>query len=236
MTTGTLYLIPTNLSEPITASAVLPADALAVVRRLQHFVVENAKIARAFLGAVGVATPIRELHIQEVNAHTPSAAISDFIAPLLAGYDVGLLSDAGAPGVADPGAELVALAHDRRIRVSPMIGPSAILLALMASGLNGQRFMFHGYLPQETLARAAAISSLETESRKQNLTQLFIETPYRNQVMLTDLLRVLSPRTRLAVAIDLTGNGERIVSKTVKDWRLQASPLEKKPAMFLFLA
>ena len=162
---GSLFLIPTSLAEPVLAGAILPQEVIAVARRLNHYIAENAKTARAFLKSIGIGRPLAEISIAELNEHTPAEALNALLAPLLAGHDVGLVSEAGAPGVADPGAIVVALAHRHRIAVMPLVGPSSILLGLMASGLNGQKFAFHGYLPQEKQARIAAIRALETESR-----------------------------------------------------------------------
>ncbi|HEX4859298.1 MAG TPA: SAM-dependent methyltransferase, partial [Usitatibacteraceae bacterium] len=179
MSRGTLFLIPSNLSEPVDAGAILPATALETARRLRHFVAENAKSARAFLKAVGTPHPIAELDIREWPRQADAAAMQALLGPALAGEDLGLLSEAGAPAVADPGALLVAAAHQAGIVVRPLVGPSSILLGLMACGFNGQKFAFHGYLPQDKAARVARIRELEQESRRKGMTQVFIETPYR---------------------------------------------------------
>ena len=180
MTSGTLYLIPVPLGH-ISPEASLPAPVLAQIRRLSHFVVENAKSARAFLKAAGTEQPLQALQLEELNEHTRPDALDRLLAPLRAGHDLGLLSEAGCPAVADPGANLVALAQNEGIRVAPLIGPSSLLLALMASGLNGQRFAFQGYLPAKDAERAKALREIEIESRKRGQTQIFIETPYRNR-------------------------------------------------------
>ncbi len=236
MKTDTLQLIPTNLSDPFAPSQILPADVIKVALGLNHFVAENAKTARAFLKALGIARPLQEVNIAELNEHTPASALQELIKPLLAGHDLGLVSEAGAPGVADPGAELVALAHRHDIPVMPLVGPSSILLGLMASGLNGQRFAFHGYLPQDKAQRVKSIQEMERESRQRRMTQLFIETPYRNQPLLDDLVATLSSNTRLCVASNLTGASQDIQMRRVADWRKHASGLQKTPALFLFLA
>ena len=233
---GNLYLIPTNLSEPFSPDAILPREVLAMASRLNYFIVENAKTARAFLKAVGIERPMRELSIRELNARTSKDELDEMLAPLLAGNDVGLVSDAGAPGVADPGALIVDLAHRHRMNVMPMVGPSSILLGLMASGLNGQKFAFHGYLPQEKTARIVAIRELESESRQRAMTQMFIETPYRNQALLIDLVATLSPPTRLCVASDLTGPTQLIIQQPVSVWRKSSIETRKVPALFLLLA
>ncbi len=233
---GTLYLIPTNLSEPFSSTRILPADVIAVACGMNHFIAENAKSARAFLRGMGVTRPLIEISIIELDKHHQSTDLTALLAPLLAGHDVGLVSEAGAPAVADPGALVVAAAHRAGISVRPLVGPSSILLALMASGLNGQSFAFHGYLPHDKQGRSRSILALEQESSEKRMTQMFIETPYRNQSMLQDLVATLAATTTLCVATDLTGNNECIVSQKISHWRSSASGVEKLPAMFLFLA
>lgn len=239
ITKGTLYLIPTNLSEPFSVSQILPQSVIATTQRLNHFIAENAKSARAFLKAVGVMRPITEISIVELDKHaraTSSSNIDELLQPLLNGFDLGLVSEAGAPAVADPGATVVAAAHHHGIQVRPLVGPSSILLGLMASGLNGQSFAFHGYLAQDKLARKLAIQTLERESKIKHMTQLFIETPYRNQALIEDLLLHLSPTTKLSIACDLTGEHEHIQTRQVSSWRKASPQLEKHPTLFLFLA
>jgi 16S rRNA (cytidine1402-2'-O)-methyltransferase len=236
LSTGTLYLIPVTLGDDVISKA-LPPDAVAIARRLDTFVVENEKTARRFLGAVKTEKPVRELTLLTLNEHTTEKELPSLLAPLLEGCDVGLMSEAGCPGVADPGAQLVALAHRKNIRVAPLVGPSSILLALMASGLDGQRFAFLGYLPSEKNERIKRLKEIETESRKRRETQIFIETPYRNNHLLEDLLATCSPATRLCVACNLTLDSERIVSKPIADWKKEALPdLHKQPTIFLLLA
>jgi 16S rRNA (cytidine1402-2'-O)-methyltransferase len=233
---GRLYLLPAWLAEDSDPAAVLPAPVLARLRSLEAFVVEDAKSARRYLAACGHPKPMREVAMAELNEHTPQAAVAALLEPALAGKDLGLLSEAGVPAVADPGAALVAHAHARGVVVVPCVGPSSILLALMASGLEGQRFRFAGYLPAEALARRAAISELERRSARDGETQAFIETPYRNDALLADLLTLCRPSTRLCVAADLTGPHESVRSCTIERWRLNAEPLGKRPAIFLLLA
>lgn len=236
MSTGTLYLIPVPLgaSNPET---VLPPPVLECVRPLRHFVVENSKSARTFLKAAKTEQPLQELHLEELNEHTRREALEHLLLPLLNGQDVGLLSEAGCPAVADPGADLVALAQREGIRVVPLIGPSSLLLALMASGLNGQRFAFHGYLPAKEAERQKSLLELETESRKRRQTQIFIETPYRNRQMLESLLRACQPATRITLATDLTLPGEMVLTRTVTEWKKQTPPdIERRPTVFLLLA
>ncbi|MGE5472547.1 MAG: SAM-dependent methyltransferase [Bacteroidota bacterium] len=233
---GVLYLIPVPLG-PTTPEQSLPANVLATVHPLRHFVVEQAKTARAFLKAAGTELPLQELQLEELNEHTPAAALDRLLAPLRAGHDVGLLSEAGCPAVADPGANLVALAQKENIRVVPLIGPSSLLLALMASGLNGQRFAFQGYLPAKEGERTKALHDLESESRKRQQTQLFIETPYRNRAMFDAILQACQPGTRLTVATDLTLPGESVVTRTIGQWKKETPPeIERRPTVFLLLA
>ena len=233
---GTLFLIPANLSEPFAPGAILPQEVIAIALRLDFYVAENAKTARAFLKSLGIARPLQDVTIRELKERTGEDELADMLKPLLAGSDVGLISEAGAPGVADPGAAVVEWAHRHHINVMPLVGPSSILLGLMASGLNGQKFAFHGYLPQEKAARVKAIQELERESRQRNMTQVFIETPYRNHALLADLIATLSPATRLCVACDLTGPSQTIVQQPVAAWRKAPVDARKAPALFLLLA
>ncbi|MSQ72989.1 MAG: SAM-dependent methyltransferase [Betaproteobacteria bacterium] len=231
---GALYLIPTPLGD-IPAEAVLSREAIGTVRMLDYFIAENPKTARAFLKKTGSAQPIQSITINRLDHNTPRAAIEEMLAPLLAGRDAGLVSEVGCPGVADPGAPLVRRAHQRAIKVVPLSGPSSIMLALMASGLNGQQFAFHGYLPVDEKALSKAIQTLEQESRTRNQTQIFIETPYRNDRTLRIALRTLSPGTWLTTAVDLTLPTEEIRSKPVREWGAE-TPLKDRPCVFLFHA
>jgi 16S rRNA (cytidine1402-2'-O)-methyltransferase len=236
---GTLYLIPTNLTEPFRAEAILPAEVRAQALRLDHFIAENAKTARAFLKAIGIARPLAEISIVELDKHNAAGETEGkaaLLTPLCDGHDVGLVSEAGAPAVADPGARVVAAAHKAGIRVVPMVGASSLLLGLMGSGLNGQCFAFHGYLPQEKSGRITAIQTLERESFARGMTQMLIETPYRNQPLMDDLLASLSAKTHLCVAADLTGANEMIETKPVSEWKRLSPKLAKVPTLFLFLA
>jgi 16S rRNA (cytidine1402-2'-O)-methyltransferase len=233
---GRLYLLPAWLAEDSDPAAVLPAPVLERIRTLDAFVVENAKSARRFLAACGHPKPMRELAMAELNEHTPAAAVVGLLDPALAGRDLGLLSEAGVPAVADPGAALVAQAHAHGVAVVPCVGPSSILLALMASGLEGQRFRFVGYLPADAGSRKATIAELERRSAQDRETQVFIETPYRNEPLLADLIATCRPTTRLAVAADLTGPSEWIRSAALQEWRARPTPIGKRPAIFLLLA
>ena len=236
---GTLYLIPVALGETTPWSAFLPTQAQAIAAGLRRFVVETARAARAHLKQLDYPHPLRETDIRELPVDGPgaAAALDALLAPALAGEDIGLMSDAGCPAVADPGARLVARAHALDIRVVPLVGPSSILLGLMGSGLNGQSFAFHGYLPVAEGERDAALHTLENESRRLGRTQIFIETPYRNERMLDALLKLLKPDTRLCIACDLNTAAETLLTRSVRDWRKTERPaLAKRPALFLLLA
>ncbi|SEF40446.1 SAM-dependent methyltransferase [Nitrosomonas ureae] len=232
--TGKLYLIPAPISQTDIAW-VLPAAVQQCVAEISHFIVEHPKTARQFLKRLDCTCPLQELNIQILNEHTRANDFLALLDPLLAGHDVGLLSEAGCPAVADPGAELVRLAHKNNIPVVPLVGPSSILLALMASGLNGQRFAFHGYLPVEGAARASKIAELERISIHLKQTQIFIETPYRNQKLLEQLVKVCKDNTDLCVATDLTFSREMIATKSIREWRRSLPDVNKIPAIFLLL-
>lgn len=236
---GKLYLIPTNLADPFIPTSILPNNVISTALTLNHYIAENAKTARAFLKAIGISRPLQEVSIFELDKHLNQAendSAHTLLAPLLAGFDMGLVSEAGAPAVADPGAKTVAAAHALGIQVVPLVGPSSILLGLMASGLNGQKFAFHGYLPQEKIARTKTILELERESKQKNMTQMFIETPYRNSPLFIDLLAALNPSTWLCVATDLTGDEELVRTMKIAEWKSLGAVIEKAPTLFLFLA
>ena len=233
---GTLYLVP-NLLGVVAPDAVVPARTIAVARQLSHWIVETPKAARAFLKSLGVPRPIGELEIAALAPDRGADDVRKALAVLIAGHDVGLLSDAGCPGVADPGAALVAAAHENGMRVVPLVGPSAILLALMASGMNGQHFCFHGYLPVKPEARVDALRDLEQQSRARRRTELFIETPYRTAALLRAMAQALAPHTRLCVAADLTLATEAIECRTASQWRADdGRRFERRPAIFLLQA
>ncbi len=235
MTPGTLYLIPSPLGPG--ATDTIPARTLATTRRLRHFVVETGKVARAFLKEVELEHRLQECTYYELNKRTQDDELATFLAPALHGEDVGVLSDAGAPGVADPGARLVLLAHRTGVPVVPLVGPSAILLSLMAAGLNGQSFTFHGYLSPKRAQLAKDLRRLEADSRKYRRTQLWIEAPYRNQATVEVAVEALSPTTLFSVACDLTTETEWVRTASVGEWRADAGAgLQKRPAMFLLLA
>jgi len=239
--TGTLYLLPVGLSspgeEPGAWEQWLPAATREIACRLQHYVVEDAKTARASLKALGHPVPLRELDICELPQQLDDAVLDSLLETALAGQDIGLMSEAGCPAVADPGALLVRAAHRKHIPVKPLVGPSSLLLSLMASGLDGQRFAFHGYLPAREPERSKAIQALEKDSARLRQTQLFIETPYRNGALFQSLLKSCQPTTRLCVASDLTLHSEEIRTDHVAAWRKAAAPaLDKRPTVFLLLA
>lgn len=236
--TGTLYLIPNTLGEGDDAALelVLPASVRARAGTLDYFVGENAKSTRAFLKRVGTQRPIQEISIAELNVNTPPAQVEALLKPILGGIDGGLVSEAGCPAVADPGALLVERAHRRGVRVVPLVGPNSILLGLMASGLNGQSFAFHGYLALDAAARVKQLRELEQTSRRGKQTQIFIETPYRNKTMLDAMRSALAPSTRVCIAVDLTLPTEQIVSRPISDWKPDTLNLNKRPAIFLMLA
>ncbi len=235
MANGTLYLIPVTLGGD-NIHQVLPPDVVGLAQKLEHFVVENEKSARQFLSLIKHSKPIRELQFSTLNEHTDDKTLPDLLKPLLAGQDVGLMSEAGCPAVADPGAKLVALAHQKGIHVAPLVGPSAILMALMASGLNGQQFAFLGYLPVDKAERAKKLKEIEKRAQTHKETQIFIETPYRNQQMLETILSTCHANTRLCIASQVSLPDELIVTKTISGWKQSTLPdLQKKPTVFLLL-
>jgi 16S rRNA (cytidine1402-2'-O)-methyltransferase len=246
---GTLYLIPNTLgpieAAPRALSHILPEQVQQIASQLEYFVAENAKTARAFLKLVSVdhplARPLQDIKISELNVNTPPAALAALLAPLLEGIDAGLVSEAGVPAVADPGADLVRLAHQHGIMVRPLVGPSSLLLAVMASGLNGQSFAFNGYLPTDAAQRSKRIQQLEQRSRAEKQTQLLIETPYRNAAMLEALANACQPGTLICVATDLSLPTESVRTLTAAKWKAALAAnggpdFHKKPTVFLFLA
>lgn len=246
---GTLYLLPNTLGDTPDVSNnlsfVIPDEVQAVTATLSYFIAENAKTTRAYLKIIAAVRPlakaIQEIRIAELNVNTDPKLLPALLQPLLDGEDGGLISEAGVPAVADPGAGLVRLAHYYGIRVKPMVGPSSLLLAVMASGLNGQQFAFNGYLPTDAVQRAERIRTLEKRSRSEQQTQLFIETPYRNGAMLEALATVCHPTTLLCVATNLTLQAETISTRSVADWKSAVSSgllpdFHKKPTVFLLLA
>lgn len=247
---GILYLIPNTLdhtsenrSEPL--AEIIPENVQVITAKLDYFIAENAKTTRAFLKRIGqmhpLTKPLQEIDIAELNVNTDATILPILLAPLLAGRDAGLISDAGVPAVADPGANLVRMAHQHGITVKPLVGPSSLLLAVMASGLNGQSFAFNGYLPTDAIDRGKRIKELESRSRQEKQTQLFIETPYRNGALLEALVTHCQTNTLVCIATDLTSPTETIKTQTVAKWKSTLSAgktpdFHKKPTVFLLLA
>jgi 16S rRNA (cytidine1402-2'-O)-methyltransferase len=230
---GRLYVIPSLLGI-VPPDAVLPRRTIDIARRLAHFVVETPKAARQFLKMLSPDRPLQSIALGELNEHTPAHRVTELLAPALNGDDLGLISDAGCPGVADPGAALVAAAHRHSISVVPLVGPSAVLLALMASGMNGQSFAFHGYLPAKAGPRDVALRALDQAIARTGTTQLFIETPYRNDALVDAVVSVCRPESRLCVAVDLTLQTEQVQNRTIAEWRAAPrSSLDRRPAIFL---
>ena len=234
MNTGTLYLIPVPLAENVSAKSFTPylSD---TINHITEYIVENSKTARRFLKEAGLQIPQSDLVIHDYGKHNRDGNLNEFFSGLLAGKDVGLMSEAGCPGIADPGAEIVAFAHQKGIKVVPLVGPSSILLALMASGFNGQSFTFHGYLPIDKVQRSQKIKELENLSEKNKQTQLFIETPFRNNPILEEILKTCNPNTRLCIACNLTAEDEMVQTKSITDWKKQMPDLHKKPVIFLLM-
>lgn len=236
MNKGKLYLIPVPLVEG-TEKLSQPEFYLELINSIDEYVVENEKTARRFLSAAGLATPQSNLVLHNYGKHYREAIDYDAVfSCIIRGKDLGLMSEAGCPGVADPGADIVAEAHRRNIQVVPVVGPSSILLALMASGFNGQKFSFHGYLPIDKADRRRKIKDLELQSSKEGMTQIFIETPFRNNQLLAELLKTAKSTTRLCVAANITAKEEVIVSKPVEEWRKVDIDLHKIPAIFLLFS
>jgi 16S rRNA (cytidine1402-2'-O)-methyltransferase len=235
MNCGKLYLIPTPLGDYPPAD-VLPAPVLEKIREIDRYVVEEIRTARRFLSSAGWKGRIETLDLRELNEHTDPAAVEQLAGLFADGHDVGLISEAGLPAVADPGALLVALCHRRGIEVVPLTGPSSLMLALMASGLNGQSFAFRGYVPAKTEERRTALRELEKQSRALAQSQILIETPYRNDALFADMLQLLSPATRLCVAADLTLPTQFIRTKPVAAWRREPVTIGKRPCVFILLA
>ncbi|MDR3251015.1 MAG: SAM-dependent methyltransferase [Tannerella sp.] len=227
-----LYLIPVTIGET-EHSRVLPPYNREIILSLRHFIVENVRTARRFLKKTDASIVIDNLEFTELNEHTTPEEISGMLAPMERGESIGVMSEAGCPAVADPGADIAALAQRKGYRVVPLVGPSSILMALMASGFNGQSIAFHGYLPVEAHSRAERIKAFEARMYAENETQIFIETPYRNNKLLDDFVRICRQATRLCVASDITGDDEFIRTLPVREWTRQKPDLNRKPAIFL---
>ena len=231
---GILYLIPTGIGDELPENYLTPS-VMEIIRKLKCFVVENEKSARAFLKLCQIESSQKDLLIHEIDKHNHSENYDDVISWLREENNVGLLSEAGCPAVADPGSRIVALAHKKKFPVKPLTGPSSLLLALMGSGLDGQRFRFNGYLPAEKQERREMIRKLDKEAKQRNETQIFIETPYRNNAMLSDLLEFCNPETRLCLAVSLHTSTESIRPLSISKWKSEKPDLNKKPCVFLIL-
>lgn len=229
---GKLYLIPTTLGEMI-PDDVLPQTIKRSIDFIDHYIVENEKTARRFIKSVNPEKKQPSLQISLLNKRTEESELSEFIKPIFDGYNIGLMSEAGCPGVADPGAAIVKIAHEKGIQVVPLVGPSSILLAMMASGMNGQSFAFNGYLPIEKGEKKKALKDFERLSQEKNQSQLFIETPYRNNKLIEDLLQILNGNTHLCIACDITLPTEFIKTKTVNDWKKQKVDFHNRPCIFI---
>lgn len=231
-TKAILYLFPVPMGD-VSPSEVLPPHNIEILRTVKHFIVENVRSARRFLKACDRSIDIDSLTLTELSEHTPAADVPAMLAPLAEGHDMGIISEAGCPAVADPGADAVAVAQRKGYKVVPLVGPSSILLALMASGMNGQSFAFNGYLPIDSGARATKLKEMERRIRREGQTQIFIETPYRNNRMIQWLCSAAGADLRLCVASDITGPREQIVTLTIGQWRQRQYNYDKTPTIFL---
>lgn len=233
MNIGKLYMIPVPLGDNTDPKQVLPETIAKTIEYIDHYIVENEKTARRFIKAINPQKQQPELKISLLNKHTETYEYPDLIRPCLEGKNVGLMSEAGCPGIADPGAAIVKIAHDRNIQVVPLVGPSSILLALMASGMNGQSFAFNGYLPIDKNEKKNVLKGFEKLSADKNQSQIFIETPYRNNKLLEDILQTLHPSTQLCVACDITLATEYIKTKTIAQWKKEKPDLHNRPCIFI---
>ena len=229
---GKLYLVPTMLGDSAPLE-VLPISIKRTIENVDHYIAENEKSARRFIKRISPTKNQPDLQFELLNKYTEPSEIPSFLDPCIRGLDMVLLSEAGAPGIADPGADVVRIAHQKQIRVVPLVGPSSITMAMMASGMNGQNFAFNGYLPIDKVDRKKAIKELERLSKDRNQSQIFIETPYRNEKMFTDLKATLTPGTRLCIAADITLPDEYIKTYTIAEWKQQQPDLHKRPAIFI---
>lgn len=228
-----LYLIPNTLGECETSN-VLPAINIDIIREIKHFIVEDVRTARRFLKKVDSNINIDELQFYTLNKHTSPNELSSYLEPLKKGFDMGVISEAGCPAIADPGAEVVKMAQTKNLKVVPLVGPSSILLGLMASGFNGQSFAFVGYLPIQGNERTQRIKQLEKRAKTENQSQIFIETPYRNQKLLSEILSTCQGNTKLCIACDITLESEYIKTKSINEWKKSALPdLNKRPSIFI---
>lgn len=229
---GKIILVPTSLGDT-SLNRIIPLDVLSIIRNIKHFIVENERTARRFLKLVDKSINIDELTFYLMDKHTKDEEFIRYFGPIAKGFDIGVLSEAGCPGIADPGGEVVRIAHTKGIKVMPLVGPSSILLALISSGMNGQNFAFNGYLPIDSGERSKVIKSLEARSKRENQTQIFIETPFRNNKFFEELIKCCMPTTRICVAADITLDTEYIVTQTAQEWKKKVPDLNKRPAIFL---
>lgn len=227
-----VFLIPNFLGES-SVGMILPNQVIETVRLLNYFIVENEKSARKFIKRIAPEKSQQELVFFTINKHTEPSELPSFLEPCLSGFSMGIISEAGCPGIADPGAEIVKIAHRKQIKVVPLVGPSSILLAMMASGLNGQSFAFNGYLPIDKPNRKKMLKSLEKKAIESNQTQIFIETPYRNDKMFADLIETLNPTTMLCIACDISLQTEEIKTQTITQWKKEKVSFQKRPAIFI---
>ncbi len=232
---GKVYLIPTALGDNAPLE-VLPISIKRAIENIDYYIVENEKTARRFIKRISPSKPQPSLHIETLNKFTDPAIIPSYLDPCISGHNIGVLSEAGCPGIADPGAAVVRVAHEKRIQVVPLIGPSSILMAMMSSGMNGQNFAFNGYLPIDKVERKAMIKTLERLSNEKGQSQIFMETPYRNDKLLAELTKTLHKNTRLCIAADITLPTEFIQTKTVHEWKEIELDLNKRPAIFIIQA
>ncbi len=232
---GNLYLIPTTLGDTM-LNNVLPEHSLSILNEITHYIVENVRTARRFLVKAKINHKIDDLTFYELNKHSKPEDYQSYLLPALNGEHLGILSEAGCPGIADPGADIVEIAHEKNINVVPLVGPSSILLALMASGMNGQSFAFKGYLPVKNPQRIKQLKVDEQYSKNERQSQIYIETPYRNKSILADMVEHLKPTTKLCIAVDITLSTEFIKTKTVKDWKKKIPEINKRPAIFIIQA
>lgn len=227
-----LYLLPVTLGDTV-IEKVLPSYNREIIRQIKHFIVEDVRSARRFLKKLDRDIDIDGLAFYTLNKHTPSDAVTGYLDPLREGYSMGVISEAGCPAVADPGSDVVAVAQRENLKVVPLVGPSSIILSVMGAGFNGQSFAFHGYLPIDSAERGKRLKELEQRAYSEHQTQLFIETPYRNNKMAEDILKICRPQTRLCIAANLTCEGEYIHTKTIREWKGTLPDLAKTPCIFL---
>lgn len=229
---GKLYLLPTTIG-PSPVANVIPEPVLNIIRGLSHFIVENERSARRFISKLGPETPIAEIKLYPLNKYTNPADVQNYLNPALSGTSIGLISEAGVPAVADPGSDIVSIAHEKGILVVPCVGPSSILLALMASGFNGQQFIFHGYLPIDKKDKMHRLKILERDVLNTGFTQIFMDTPFRNNKVFEDMLQHFGGHTKICIAADITLDSEYIRTRTVEQWKKGIPNLHKRPCMFL---